>query len=125
MSQQAFVDFYEKYLNSPAGESARSRIDAITDPNEYCMSMAATGKAQGYDFSAEDVREVMKASEIKMAKAVAEASGELSEDQLAGVAGGTMTSYTSIQTVSISTLPKFISPKLDLGTVASTVMCPW
>lgn len=121
MSQQAFADFYEKHLNSPEGEAMRAKIDGAKDADEFCATVVETGKAAGFDFSDDDVRQVMKASEAQMAKALAEASGELADDQLESVAGGASFS-TSIPTVSIKTLPSY----LDAGRLEyRTVMCPW
>ena len=53
MSHQAFVDFYESFLNNPQAEALRTRLDAINDANEFCASMAAAGAENGFDFTAE------------------------------------------------------------------------
>ena len=122
MSQQSFVDFYENYLNSPDGEALRAKMEAITDPDEFCASVAAAGTASGYEFNEDDVRQVMRASEAKMAREVAAANGELSDDQLENVAGGATYSFASIPTVNIRLSTKFIDPgQFEYR----TVMCPW
>lgn len=122
MSHQTFVEFYEKHLNSPEGEALRAKIDAVKDADEFCATVVESGRAAGYDFSDDDVRQVMKASEAQMAKALAEASGELEDEQLESVAGGMSLTSSSIPTVKISTLPTY----LDSGSLeVRTVMCPW
>lgn len=124
MSYEAFVDFYEKHLNSPEGEALRAKIDSLTDADEFCAAVVEAGQAAGFDFSDEDVRQVMKASEEQMAKALAEATGELSDEQLDSVAGGASLSLgsTSIPTVSIKTYPTFVD---STSLSAKTAMCPW
>ena len=44
MSQQAFVEFYEQYLNTPEGAELRDRIDAVTDPEAFCAAAADDGQ---------------------------------------------------------------------------------
>jgi len=122
MSYQAFVDFYEKHLNSPAGEALRARIDAVKDGEEFCATVAEAGRAAGFDFSDEDVRQVMRASEEQLARTLVEASGELTDEQLDDVAGGATLYTSSIPTVSISTLPTFMGKKPPKF---KTVVCPW
>ena len=118
MSHQAFVDFYQNFLSSPEGEALRARMEAITDADEFCASVAAAGRASGYEFSEDEVRQVMQASEAKMARDVAAANGE----QLQDVAGGATYSFSGIPTVDIRLTPKFMdSSQFEY----STVMCPW
>ncbi len=122
MSQKDFVKFYDKHLNSPEGAKLRAKIDGAKDAEAFCAAAVEGGKSAGFDFTADDVREVMKASEAQMAKEMAQASGELSEDQLKSVAGGTNYLSTSIPRVNIRTMPSY----LDKGQLeVSTVMCPW
>ncbi len=125
MSYQAFVDFYENYLNSPEGEALKEKIEAVQDGGEFCTTVAELGQAAGFDFSDEDVRQVMKASEMEAAKALAEASGELSDEQLDEVAGGASLntkSSTDVPTVNISTSPT----NYDVSSYSMrTAMCPW
>ncbi|MBI4694503.1 MAG: hypothetical protein HY749_10825 [Gammaproteobacteria bacterium] len=130
MSQQAFIDFYTKYLDSAAGEAARKQIDGITDKSSFAAKMVAVGAASGFQFTSEEVLAIMEASEAKAAKALAAASGELNEDQLEGVVGGA-TSFAGVPTVTIgsNTTWKLTSTgglQLPGGTAnMSTVMCPW
>jgi hypothetical protein len=132
MSNQAFVDFYGKYLESPAGEAARKQLDGIKDHNSFAERMVAVGAANGFQFTKDEVLEVMKASEAKAAKALAKASGELSEDQLEGVVGGAG-AIGSIPTVSIGNIGSLnLQVKLNPANLVapgaanmSTVMCPW
>jgi hypothetical protein len=125
MSKEAFVDFYENYLNSPSGEELRARINGVKSGEEFLSIVTGAGKTAGFNFTEHEAQEVMRASEAQMAKALAEASGELSDDQLEKVAGGA-TSYlsSSIPTVSLSTTttPSYLDPKQF---EYSTVMCPW
>jgi len=124
MSQQTFANFYEKHLNSPEGEALRAKLDAIDDPEGFCAAVVKAGRATGYDFSDDDVRQVMRASEEQLAKALAEASGELSDEEADAVVGGARLSLgsTSIPTVNIKTLPTFV----DSGSLSTkSVVCPW
>ncbi|MSR13211.1 MAG: hypothetical protein EXR86_01315 [Gammaproteobacteria bacterium] len=122
MSHQAFVDFYTKYLDSAAGEQSRAKLEGIKDHTLFCAKMVELGNAAGFKFIADEVKSVMEASEAKAAKALAKASGELSEDQLEGVVGGAGRA-TSIPLVNIR--PVVGGLKVDPGKVGSTVMCPW
>ena len=122
MSQKSFVDFYENYLNSPDGEALRSQIDGSSDAEAFVENAVNGGKSAGFDFSPDDVREVMKASEAQMAMDLARASGEIPDDQLEALAGGVSLSLTSIPKVNITTLPSYLDPgQLEYR----TVMCPW
>ncbi len=125
MSKEAFVDFYQNYLNSPKGEGLRAKINGVKNGEEFLAAVTDAGKAAGFNFTQHEAQEVMRASEAQMAKALAEASGELSDEQLEKVAGGA-TNYlsTSIPTVSLqsATLPSYLNPKQF---EYSTVMCPW
>lgn len=129
MSHQAFIKFYSEYLDSAAGEAARKQFDGIKDKQAFAAKMAQVGAASGFQFSADEVLSVMDASEAKAAKALAAASGELSDEQLAGVVGGA-SSFQGIPTVNISPSATLT---YDLGSLKlpggaanmSTVMCPW
>lgn len=131
MSHQAFVDFYGKFLDSPAGEAARKQFDGIKDKQTFAARMAQVGGSSGFQFTAEEVLSVMAASEAKAAKALAAASGELNEDQLAGVVGGAGgvpgVPTLSIAPSSLSTLSFNLGSLKLPGGVASgeTYMCPW
>lgn len=124
MSHNAFVDFYTKYLDSPAGEKARAKLDGIKDQAKFCAKMVEAGTAAGFKFTADEVQSVMQASEAKAAKALAQASGELSEDQLEGVVGGAGIS-ASIPMVMIGSPLSIDKFKLPGGAAQNTVMCPW
>lgn len=131
VSHQAFIDFYTNYLESPAGEAARKQLDGIKDKQSFAATMAAVGSSSGFQFSADEVLSVMAASEAKAAKALAAASGELNEEQLDSVVGGT-TSVAGIPTVNIAPVSS-TSLSYSLGSLKlpggsssySTVMCPW
>ena len=126
MSQQAFADFYEKHLNSPEGEAVRAKLDAIEDPDGFCAAMVEAGSAAGFDLSDDDVRQVMRASEMQLAKALEEASGELSDEEVDSVVGGATLSLDEryIPTVNIST--SFSSFDVNsTSTSSKTAMCPW
>ena len=120
MSQDAFVNFYENYLNTPEGADLRDEIDACTDQIEFCEAAVRAGRERGFDFDLDDVRAVMKASEAAVARALAEAEGELSEDELEAVVGGAELSSFAVPTITIRNLEPYRG-KLSYN----TVMCPW
>jgi len=106
MSKEAYVDFYENYLKSPAGEVLRKKLDTARDGDEFLAIATEGGSAAGFEFTKDEVRDVMRASEAQMAKAAAEAAGEeLSDEQLENVAGGA--SGLPLITVSIRSRPGF------------------
>lgn len=119
MSQDAFVDFYENYLNSDQGKADRKVLLDADSEDKFCQAAATRGKAAGFDFSEDEVRSIMKAS------AQAAADGELGDEQLEQVAGGA--SY-AIRKVQIGNIGRFGGGvKIDPGKLGSisTVMCPW
>jgi hypothetical protein len=118
MSQKAFVEFYQTYLPGPKGKAVVSKLKAVKEESEYCTIAVEAGRAAGYDFTADEVRTVMKTSEAKRKQA----SGELSEKQLETAVGGAMAPLTVELGASLtdSALPM---PGPD-GRY-STVMCPW
>jgi len=124
MSQKSFVEFYETYLPGPKGADALSKLKATKDEKEYVSAAVQAGKAAGYDFSPDDVLSVMKGSEAKKKQA----SGELSDAQLAGAVGGAALPEAGM-TVNIGSLAvRQLSPsigKIDPGAIGNTVMCPW
>jgi hypothetical protein len=122
MSTEAFVDFYENYLSSPDGEALRDQLQAVQSGEEFLAVATQGGRDAGYEFTEKEAQEVMRASEAQMVKAMAEADGELTEEQLAAVAGGALSFSPTLSTVRISTMPTYLDPgKLQF----STVMCPW
>jgi predicted ribosomally synthesized peptide with nif11-like leader len=78
MAQQDLAKFAKEYLT--LHPELKAKINAITDQNEFVAAMREAGARAGFDFSADDVR-----------NALAARHGELSEDQLDGVAGGVIT----------------------------------
>ena len=125
MSVEAYVDFYENHVNSPAGEELRNQLAATQSGEEFLELVTESGKAAGFDFTQDEARDVMRASEAQMAKEIAEASGEeLSDEDLEAVAGGVRFHTAAIPKVSI----KAMSPPTfaDKGQFEyRTVMCPW
>lgn len=101
MYEKAFVEFYETYLPSPAGADVVSKLEATKDKDEYCAVAVEAGRTAGYEFMRDEVLTVMKASEAKMKKALAAASGELSEEQLDTAVGGAMMTGYSPLTVNL------------------------
>ena len=123
MSQKSFVEFYETYLPGPKGADTVSKLKGAKDEKDYSDIAVQAGKAAGYDFTSEDIRSVM-ASSVEKKK---QASGELTESQLAGAVGGAGPPATGL-TVDIGNIAvRPLNPaaaKIDLGSI-STVMCPW
>jgi hypothetical protein len=76
MSRSELVRFCTEYL--PKHPELKERIDARGDKKKLAMGMAQAGAAAGYDFSADEILDVMKV----------EPGGELSDNQLEAVAGG-------------------------------------
>lgn len=123
MSKESYVDFYEKHLNSPAGEALKAKLNSVKDGDEFLAIATEGGSAAGFDFTKDEVQEVMRATEAQMAKDLAEASGEeLSDEELEKVAGGASYLRSSLTKVSINTMPSYISKD---SFQYSTVMCPW
>ena len=120
MSQEAFVEFYDEFLNTPEGADLRDRIDAVTDPEAFCAAAVEGGRASGFDFDVEDVRAVMKASEAAMARELAAASGELKEAELDQVVGGADLVSYDIPKVTIRNFDRF-----EGINSYNTIMCAW
>src|SRR5688572_9754349 len=76
MSRSELVRFCSDYL--PHHPELKQRIDARGDKQKLAIGMAQAGAAAGYDFSADEILDVMKV----------EPGGELSDNQLEAVAGG-------------------------------------
>lgn len=122
MSAEAFVDFYENYLSSPEGEALRDQLESAQSGEEFLAAATQGGRSAGYEFTEKEAQEVMRASEAQMVKAMAEADGELTDEQLEAVAGGVSSFSSVLTTVKISTLPTYLDKsKFEY----STVMCPW
>ena len=124
MSIEAYVDFYENHVNGPDGEALRNQLAEAQSGEAFLELVTEAGKGAGFDFTQDEARDVMRASEAQMAKEVAEASGEeLSDEDLEAVAGGVSFGSASIARVNIRTLspPSFGAGKFQY----STVMCPW
>ena len=124
MSQKAYVEFYEKFLPSPAGASVVSKLKAVKTEDEYTAIALEAGHAAGYEFTADDARAVMKNSE---AKRQASGGGELSQEQLDNAVGGALSSQSVVNlgaSLKIGTLATGAKTDLSRSTY-STVMCPW
>jgi hypothetical protein len=117
MSQQSFVKYHEDFLNQPANADLMAALDA-TKADEFCQIAVEQGKANGFEFTSDDVKAVMIATEnqvlgrstsvpsvsirslssIKRLKAQPYegelGEGELSDEQLESVAGGLLQSRT-------------------------------
>jgi hypothetical protein len=76
MSRSELVRFCNEYL--PKHPELKAQIDARGDKQKMADGMAQAGAAAGYDFSADEILDVMKVAP----------AGELSDDQLEAVAGG-------------------------------------
>ena len=76
MSRSELVRFCNEYL--PKHPELKAQIDARGDKQKMASGMAQAGAAAGYDFSADEILDVMKVAP----------AGELSDDQLEAVAGG-------------------------------------
>jgi hypothetical protein len=120
MSQENFVKFHDDFLNQPANSALRATLDGIKTDNEFISVAIEQGKLHGFDFNADDLKAVIASTESKILgsevaaptvtirsqerinsiQASASPNRELSEQELAGVAGGAMS-------------------------VGSTVMCAW
>jgi hypothetical protein len=80
MAKQDFITFYSEYL--PSKPELKSRLDAISDGEEFTRAVLEAGPKAGFSFTREEV-----VSTIEIAKQALE-KGELSEGALEGVAGG-------------------------------------
>ena len=120
MSREAFVDFYDRFLNTPEGAALRDTIDAIDDPQAFCQAALDGGRANGFDFDLDDVRDVMRASEAAMARELAQARGELADGDLDAVVGGADLGIYAIPRVTIRSFENF-----DGYVSANTIMCAW
>jgi hypothetical protein len=76
MSRSELVRFCSEYL--PHHPELKERIDARGDKAKLAKGMAQAGAEAGYDFSEDEILDVMKVAP----------SGELSDNQLEAVAGG-------------------------------------
>ncbi|MCF4968878.1 hypothetical protein [Nostoc sp. CMAA1605] len=117
MSQQSFVEYYENFLGQPANSALREALDA-SEAGDFARIAVEQGAANGFDFNADDVRDVMIAAErvvlglpnsaptvnIRSIESVngikaRPANRELSEDELESVAGGLASSDTPKSTI--------------------------
>jgi hypothetical protein len=76
MSRSELVRFCNEYL--PHHPELKERIDARGNIEKLARGMAQAGAEAGYDFSEDEILDVMKVAP----------SGELSDNQLEAVAGG-------------------------------------
>jgi hypothetical protein len=118
MSQQSFIKYHEDFLTQPANSDLMAALDA-TEAEEFSQIAVEQGKANGFEFTIDDVNAVMVATEkqvlglstsvpvvnIRSLSSIEgikarPSQGELSDEQLASVAGG-------------------------VRSVKSTIMCCW
>ena len=106
MTVEAYVDFYENHVNSPAGEELRNQLANAQTGEEFLELVTESGKAAGFDFTQEAAEAKREATlEAQMAKEIAEASGEeLSDEDLEAVAGGVRFHTAAIPKVSIKAM---------------------
>jgi hypothetical protein len=76
MSRSELVRFFNEYM--PKHPELKAQIDARGDKQKLADGMAQAGVAAGYDFSADEILDVMKVAP----------AGELSDNELEAVAGG-------------------------------------
>ena len=113
MATKDFVQFYNEYL--PKNPAIKKELDEAADQIVFRDAAVAHGKKAGFDFTGEDVNQVMKASNH------AARGGELSENALEGVVGGAGT-LTTTPTVQITSV-KSSNLKIDPSKFGNTVMC--
>jgi hypothetical protein len=90
MSQAHIEQFYGKALKDPA--LVNKMLMGTKGPDDFIHNAVKEGKSQGFDFSYEEADAwIKKQQKIK-------ASGELSDSQLEGVAGGKTSTSTSTST---------------------------
>nr|UXE46065.1 hypothetical protein Hi04_10k_c5591_00005 [uncultured bacterium] len=120
MSKEAFVKFYQEYL--PKNQGLQSKIDKITNEDQFAAAVLAEGPKAGFSFDRADVDAVMKASEQRVKGA------ELSDDQLGAVTGGAGVSIGSatVQIRSVDSVAN-ITNRLQIPNLGAegTVMCCW
>jgi uncharacterized protein YyaL (SSP411 family) len=106
MSQQKFVEYHEDFLNQPSNADLMAALDA-TKAEEFCQTAVEQGKANGFEFTSDDVKAVMIATEkqvlgrstsvpsvsIRSLSSIERLKAqpyeeELSDEQLESVAGG-------------------------------------
>lgn len=120
MAAEQFVKFYQEWL--PTKPDLETQLNSIGDDQKsFAKTAVDLGSANGFQFSEGDVRQVMAASQAKYMK---EKGAELSEADLASVAGGALTT-ASLGTFNVS-ISKISSPiNADLGKIADYAMCCW
>ncbi len=121
MAKEDFVRFYQDYLSK--NPDLKRQIDAITNEQQFATAVLAAGPKAGFVFTSDEVEEVMKASEARVA------TSELSDDQLDAVSGGASIAVASAPTVQITSIDSR-SNILQRGTpdpagCPMTVMCCW
>jgi hypothetical protein len=116
MSQAHIEQFYGKALKDPA--LINKMAAGTKGPDDFIRNAVKEGKNQGFEFSYEEADTWIK-NQQKM-----KASGELSDSQLEGVAGGKGTSNstsTGLQNQATASFNKGSDPSQSLGTqIAST-----
>ncbi|AFZ26491.1 hypothetical protein Cylst_4402 [Cylindrospermum stagnale PCC 7417] len=114
MSQQSFVEYHENFLTQPANAALRQALDA-TEADEFGQLAVEQGKANGFDFTLDDVKAVMVSTERKVLglstsapsvniRSLNSVNGikarptnrELSEQELESVAGGAIGTGSTI-----------------------------
>lgn len=75
MSKEDFARFYEQYL--PKHAALKAQLEGAASAERFIEIAVAEGPKAGFSFTATEVQQVMKTR-----------TGQLSDNQLAGVAGG-------------------------------------
>jgi predicted ribosomally synthesized peptide with nif11-like leader len=120
MSKEAFIKFYNEYV--PSHPELQKQVDNLHNEDQFAKIALEHGPKNGFNFTKEEMGEVMSASKAKML-----GQSELNDSQLEGVTGGAIATQTPTQTVQIRSIA--ISPTggikvPDLG-ATGTDMCCW
>lgn len=118
MSTANFIKFYAEHL--PKHPELKATVDNAGTPKEFAAALMQHGKAAGFEFSEDDVEQVLVASLNQHAK------GELNENQLDGVVGGAGGGGARVPTIKVAPVKALvnISPAAKGANAANTVMCP-
>ncbi len=100
MAQEKFVEFYSQYL--PKHDEVRKKLDECRQQDDFVRVAVEEGTKAGFQFTKDDVKEVMDASTGKSSKGLkvnvqavtsSVVGHDVSPDQLAQVAGGQRNVY--------------------------------
>lgn len=118
MSTANFIKFYTEHLAKHP--DLKSKIDSADSPKAFAHALMEQGHAAGFDFSEDDVEQVLVASLNKH-----HGKGELNESQLDGVVGGAGVA-ANVPTIQVSPVKSLVTvnPAAKGAAAANTVMCP-